>query len=359
MKNPKFRLAAGIAAIALMLPFASPADARRRNAHTVTAMPVPEGGSYQYQVRAGDTLRKIADDYFANPRDATGYRTVWSINHVQDPNRLKVGSTLAIPRKFLLVTPARALVAAFRGTVSLGPNRPAKIRAVVTEGARIETGADSSISFTLEDGSAITLPSRSIFVLERLRLVLISGELQHVFRLEAGRSQFVVAPARGPASSFQVKTPVSVSAVRGTEFRIAVEDDGHTSIAEVLKDNVEITGKASSTLNLVEGFGAKADEKGVGKPVKLLPYPEVVLPVYHHPNGSLLFNIKQVEGATRYRLQIAADLAFQDVREEGLSDKPTFNIPTAPVGNYYVRVTAIDGQGIEGLQHIYPFEYHQ
>jgi len=360
MKNRQLQLLCGIAAIAIALP--SPSFAARKAkvdpSAGVVDTSVSTVGSYQYKIQPGDTLKSIVYDYFVTSRDKTPYNTVWKLNHIQDPNKLKVGSTIFIPRKYLNIVPARALIAAYRGTVTINDTRPAKVNSILTEGARIATGANSSVSLTLEDGSTISLPSQSKFVLERLRLVLISGELEHVFRLDAGRSQFVVSPARGPVGKFEVRTPVSVSAVRGTEFRVEVDESGTSAINEVLKDNVAVSGKvAGADLDLKEGFGAKADAKGVGKPVKLLPFPEVILPVYHHPDGSLTFNIKPVDGAERYRMQIASDLTFQDVREEASADKPTFSFPTAPIGNYYVKITAIDAQGIEGLQHIYPFAY--
>ena len=331
--------------------------ATKRPGLEATSANAEVGGTLQYKVQPGDSLRTIAYNYFVNSRDKVAYNAVWKLNHLQNPDRLTVGSTLFIPRQYLSVVPARALVAAFRGTVTYGDNHPVKVNTVLTEGARIETGPNSSVSLTLEDGSLIALPSQSSFILEKLRLVLISGELEHVFRLDKGRSEFTVSPTRGPAGRFQVKTPVSVSAVRGTEFRVEVEEGGASSINAVLKDDVEVTGKVGAALDLKEGFGAKTDNKGVGKPIKLLPYPEVQLPVYHHPDGSLSFVIRPIDGAAKYRLQIASDLTFTDVREEKVSDKPLFSIPTAPIGNYYVKVTAIDPQGIEGLQHIYPFAY--
>jgi hypothetical protein len=363
VKNQRL-LQYSVAVLALATP-ALAAPAKRAKQPAAHAVPVEKtanseiGGTLQYKVQPGDTLRSIVYNYFANSHDKAVYDDVWKLNHIQNPNRLTVGSTLFIPRAYLSVVPARALLTAFRGEVTLDKGRPAKINTVLTEGAHIATGANSSVSLTLEDGSTISLPSQSNFVLEKLRLVLISGELEHVFRLDKGRSEFTVSPSRGPAGRFQVKTPVSVSAVRGTEFRVEVEEGGTSSINEVLKDDVAVTGKTGADLDLREGFGAKADVKGVGKPVKLLGYPEVLLPIYHHPNGSLTFNIRPIDGAVKYRLQIASDLTFQDVRDEVVSDKPVFSVPTAPVGNYYVKVTAIDPQGIEGLQHIYPFAYNK
>jgi hypothetical protein len=318
-------------------------------------------GNYTYRVQSGESARKLASDYFVNRNDKAAYAALLKLNHLSS-DRLTAGSTIQIPRRFLNRVPARAVVAAYRGTVSLGSTRPIKINSVVTEGARIETGPDSSVSFLLEDGSLITLPSQSVFVLERLRLVLLSGELEHVFRLEKGRSQFTVTPSRGPESRFQVRTPVSVSAVRGTEFRIEVDQGGASALAEVLKDNVEVTGAtptASGGVMVNEGFGNKSTSKGVGQPVKLLPFPQVKLPLFHNADGTVTINITPIDGAVRYRLQVANDLTFQDIREEVDNDKPFFGLRKTPMGSYFLKITAVDANGLEGMQHIYPFEYHR
>ncbi len=316
-------------------------------------------GTSTYEVQPGDSLRLLVNNYFLNRGDQNAYRDVWKTNHIVDPDRLTPGSKIVIPRKYLNLVPARAIVSGFRGDVTIG-SKPCKINAVAPEGTRIVTGANSSVSLMLEDGSLISLPSQSSFVLDRLRLVLLTGELEHVFRLESGRSQFSVTPARGPASRFQVKTPVSVSAVRGTEFRIAVEDNGAASLAEVLKDNVEVSPITPGPHQMVpEGFGAKASKEGVGKPVKLLSYPPVQLPLVQNPDKSLTFNVKTLEGAAHYHLQIAADIAFRDIRDDVFADKPSLTIKETPVGSYYVRVSAIDAQGFEGVTHIYPFENNE
>ncbi len=359
MIRTSIRLVAGVAAGALLLSGLSAAPVRPRARGSVrTVAPSNDlSGTSTYEVQPGDSLRKLFNNYFLNRGDQAAYREVWKTNHIVNPDHLTPGSKLVIPRKYLNLVPARAVVAAFRGDVTIG-SRPAKINAVATEGTRVVTGPNSAVSLMLEDGSLISLPSQSAFVLDRLRLVLLTGELEHVFRLEAGRSEFVVTPARGPASRFQVKTPVAVSAVRGTEFRVAVEDNGAASLAEVLKDNVDVMPVSGSggTQRVPEGFGAKASKEGVGKPVKLLAYPPVQLPLVQNADKSLTFNLKAIENATRYHLQIASDVTFRDIRDEVFADKPSLTVLKTPVGSYYVRVSAIDAQGFEGIAHIYPFE---
>lgn len=313
----------------------------------------PDQGMFLYKVRPGDTMRSIANRYLLRPRDVG---QLLRLNPVHGANHLTVGSTVSIPRKLLMVVPARAILTAFRGAVMLNSANPAKVGAIITEGARIATGPNSSASFKLEDGSTVTLPSQSVISIDRLRLVLASGELQQVFRLDTGKSQYAVAPNRGPASKFEVRTPVSVSAVRGTEFRVGFDQGSTKAVAEVLKDDVAVSGAGAPVL-VPQGFGAVASATSVGQPIKLLPPPQVLLPIYHRPDGSLVFTIAPIESATQYRLQIAADPAFQDVMSDATNDKPTISLPNSPVGSFYVRVTAIDANGLEGLPHVYPFVY--
>ncbi|NIJ06862.1 ferric-dicitrate binding protein FerR (iron transport regulator) [Sphingomonas vulcanisoli] len=323
----------------------------------VTRIPLeaaPDQGNYLYKVQRGDTMKSIANRYLLHSKDLG---ILLNLNRVPDANRLVLGSTVTIPRKLLMVVPARAVLAAYRGTVTLGGDKPAKVGSVVVEGARIETGPNSSASFTLEDGSTVTLPSQSVIRIDRLRLVLASGEMQQIFRLDDGKSQYAVAPNRGPASKFEVRTPVSVSAVRGTEFRIGFAKTDASAVAEVVKDSVAVSAAGAQIL-VPQGFGAKSSALSVGTPIKLLPPPQVVLPIYHRPDGSLVFNIAPLEKAVRYKLQIASDQGFQDLKNEGVNEKPSIVFASSPVGAFFVRVTAYDANGLEGLPHVYPFVYN-
>ena len=84
----------------------------------------PDQGNYIYKVQRGDTMRSIATRYLLHSSDLGA---LLALNHVPNANRLAVGSTVTIPRKLLMVVPARGVIAAFRGSVSLGPDRPAKV----------------------------------------------------------------------------------------------------------------------------------------------------------------------------------------------------------------------------------------
>lgn len=59
-----------------------------------------------------------------------------------------------------------------------------------------------------------------------------------VFRLLAGKAWARVAKNRG--RRFEIRTPVAVAAVRGTEFTVEINDDGQT-VTQVLEGVVAVT----------------------------------------------------------------------------------------------------------------------
>lgn len=323
-----------------------------------TPPPIPAGAPtspFAYKVHRGETLRRIGALYLTRPADA---RIVQRINRIASPDRLVAGSTLLIPRDLLKTARLGARVMAFRGTVSIGPGREIKRNVILWEGARIETGPNSSISILLPDESTVTMPSQSVLIFRRFRRVVISNALERVFRLEAGRSQYQVTKSRHAGDRFEIQTPVSVAAVRGTVFRASIEEDRKAAITEVINGRVGISGRGDA-ISLPAGFGARSTETSTGKPVALLPAPEIVSIIKHESNGALVFPVEPIAGAVRYRLQIAADQAFLNIRSETVSEQSTVRVANVVNGSYFVRATAIDANGLEGLPGVYTLDQKQ
>jgi hypothetical protein len=83
-------------------------------------------------------------------------------------------------------------------------------------------------------------------------------------------------------------------------------------------------------------------------PVRLLPAPDVAgLPdvVVRLP---FRLELPPVDGAVRYRLQVAATEDFATLLYNRTSDKPLVRAPDPPDGDYVLRVRAIDRIGLEG-----------
>jgi len=339
--------------------------ARRATAFAVVAMavavvatanaappqPAAAGPMFRYVTRPGDNLYTLADAYLIRLQD---YRIVQRLNHVRNPYRLPIGRMLSIPRALLRTVPLTGRVVAFRGD-AIADGRPVRIGTRIGEGGRIQTGANAFLTMALDDGSKISIPSQTQISVERLQRVLISGELERLFRLEAGRTETEVTPRRNPTDRFEIRTPLSVAAVRGTHFRVAVSDDGKAATAGVIHGQVAVTSKESE-IRLEPGQGARTTAAGTEPTVPLLPEPSLLRPGRLQADSDLSFAIADVTGAAQYRFQIATDAGFMDLVEETTGTTAAATLPAVPNGNYFVRATAIDANGIEGLPHIYSFE---
>lgn len=317
----------------------------------LTAMPALAQQSaeplFRYRVQPGDTLSAMARDYFVNG----DYRTVQQLNRVADPRRLPIGSFLMIPSRLLRIEPVDARITSYRGTVTVD-GRPVALAQQVREGMRVETGANANVTVSLDDGSAISLPSQSRIRIARLRRILLTGSVDRNFVMEAGRSRSSVTPFKDPESNFRVTTPLSVSAVRGTDFRVALDDSGETALTEVVGGTVGVAkDEETDETGVGRGFGVAATPAGVQAPVPLLP-PPMLKSMERTPTGVAISG-EPVDGASTYRIQLATDVAFRDVFEEVVSDKPNAGFALADGATFFVRLTAIAPTGMEGLPGTY------
>ena len=328
--------------------FARPSPALAANEPVVGADAQPP---IRYTVRRGDNLYTLALHYMHRLED---YHVVQRLNKVRNPYSLPIASTLLIPRPLLQSDPLDAKIIAFRGATTVDGN-PATLGTAIREGVRITTGANAFLSIGLNDGSTITLPSQSQMRVERLRRYRLTGELERLFRLEDGRSQTRVTPRTNGRDRFEMRTPISVAAVRGTNFRVSVLDGGSASTAEVLEGHVGLEGGGSDTL-LDAGLGARVANAGATGPVKLLPPPGLVDPERVQSAPQLQFRIDPVPQAVSYRVQIARDAGFLDIAEETLTDGATPTLPPVDDGDWFVRLTAIDRNALEGLPRVIGFE---
>lgn len=100
----------------------------------------------------------------------------------------------------------------------------------LVEGTRIKTSSDAFLKLLLKDNSVIDISPQTQFVLKQCAAPEITGiDLE----LELGRVRANVnpEPAR-PRKKFQMKTPTSVLAVRGTEFFVSWAKDNSGSVNE-------------------------------------------------------------------------------------------------------------------------------
>jgi hypothetical protein len=162
-------------------------------------------------------------------------------------------------------------------------------------------------------------------------------------------------PSRGAGTRYEIWTPATVSAVRGTEYRVGIGTERTEARTEVLDGKVGVTG-AGKTAIVPRGFGTVAKAgRPPQPPRRLLPPPDVVgLPsvVEHVP---VRLRWPDLSGAVAYRVQIAPNSEFNTLLlDRGLA-AARFRGPDLPDGEYALRIRGIDAVGLEGLDAYHSF----
>ncbi len=324
------------------------------SAHSATG-PLAEPDA-TYQVKAGDNLYTLASRYFVKLSDAD---RVQRLNQIRNPRRLPVGRALTVPAEWLRSEPLVARLIAYSGGVTVrGPGATALARDMeIREGFELATSANAFLTFELPDGSRTTLPSQSRIRIERLRKVLLTGAIQRDLRLLEGRSSSVVTPMTAPADRFRILTPLSVSAVRGTDFRVAYDAAAGRSTLEVIEGRVAGSAGDAPTESLVAaGFGAATTAAGMSAPQALLARPSLRNASRIQDDPQVSFEVAGPTGAVTWRAQIAVDAGFTDLIAETTTTDPKLTFETVANGTFFARFTAIDAASLEGIPATYAFE---
>ena len=307
----------------------------------------------EYVMRPGDTLSQLGETYFRRPGD---YLRVQRLNRIDRDRQIPVGQVISVPVEVLRTEPAQGLVANFRGPVTIGwrglPAAPA-VGDPVGEGAVIVTGPNAFVRISLPDGSFVSLPSNSRVRVDRLRTVLLTGATDQSFRLDAGRSETRAAPV-GPGGGHEVTTPVSVAAVRGTEFRSAWFPDTAAAATSVVEGAVGVRSDAGEA---VAGAGeGVAVSGGALRRLPLLPGAELPDADLTQIRETVAFDPTDVAGAAFYRGRLATDAGMIDVfaeRDSGPDGRVRFE--ALPDGDYFIRLVPVSPEGLEGMATTYAF----
>jgi hypothetical protein len=361
MKNKKFS-DAGIAKFAMLL---AATWVLQPAAWAVAAEPF-----VRYTVQSKDTLQGLSRTLLQQPSQ---WPQVAKLNGLKNANRIYPGQTIDVPRSLLNLSsqPRIALsgkVISVEGDVKIG-GQAAQVGAAVPEGARLQTGPNSSAVVQLADGSRMQLMPKTLAEVTRqhgyaLRDASSSASttwFSGAIRLVEGVLDTLADKKANRITPLEVTTPTSVVGVRGTQFRVAYEDPASgTARTEVIEGKVRSDNSAQKVgAEVGGGFGAafKPTDRQV-KVVALLP----ALPLEQVPaqvvrtsaaNVSVAdWTVGTLSGAAGYRAQFATDENFAQIRGDFKSASPAINVSALSNGSYYARVRGIDPAGIEGFDAI-------
>lgn len=319
------------------------------------SMAAGDGPSYyRHTARPGDTLIGLGQALLVRPSD---WPQLARLNHIDNPRRIPIGAEIRIPVALMKSTPSPGAVLAVVGPASVrpaprDPARPLQVGEPIPPGAEIETGAGGYVTVQLADGSVLKVQSGTTAGLEHSNRYESAGFFASRLRLLKGRLEALVAHLTGGEPRFEVKTPQALLGVRGTEFRIAVDEARNVTRSEVLDGAVAVgasAGQRQQAQRVAAGYGTQVDARqGTIPPVPLSPAPDLSAVPALHERILVRINVPPVPGSTRYRAQVAQDAAFQQVQSEVVSPTPEFRFADLPDGHYHLRVRVADARGLEG-----------
>ncbi|MGE4429329.1 MAG: FecR domain-containing protein [Sphingobium sp.] len=357
-RNTRAFMAAGLLGLTI-LTAAAPAAFTPAAAQTGQKAPLParlQGEEdIRYVVRKGDTLYSLAQDHMWRPTD---WRPVQRLNRVRDPLRLLPGTTLIIPARLLRTLPLTAHIAAFKGAGSIGNGAkgeiPLALNQAITPGMTIETGKGGFVTLQLSNGSRLTLPSQTRIRVATLRRFQLNGMVDVTFLLEKGRVETNATPVGDSGGRYRIRTPIAVSAVRGTVFRAEYDAAAALSRTEVVEGNVAVSDEdQAAAQNIGKGFGAIVSTQGDIRREELLPAPELLNPGKVQVDPQVAFTLKPLDKAQRYHVQIARDPGFIEMEQELYSTEPDTRFDDIGNGRWFVRASAVAASGLEGMPQTY------
>lgn len=219
----------------------------------------------------------------------------------------------------------------------------------------VQTGADSAVTILFADQSKILVSENSRVSMVEMLQSQETGEVVTLIDVTAGSVESRVTTKKGFGAKYEVRTPSMQMAVRGTVFHVKVDEVTGKTSGSVLKGKVVATG-SGKTVDLPAGYGTVAE---VGKPVEeaslLLEGPALHdLPAVNQ-RVPLHLSWQTLPGAAGYRVQILAGSSGELLIHDRIYTDNSIDLADLPDAEYLVRVSGVNGAGIEGKQTSQPF----
>ena len=314
-----------------------------------------------FVVVPADTLIGLSNSVLVSP---AAWREVARLNRLPDPNRILPGQVLKIPTRLLRARSVDARLVSAVGDVRIG-GAAAAAGAAVAESQSVHTGPASSAVVELADGSRLRLPPSSLAQVAASRQLgarggatsASDGWFAGTMRVLRGSVE-VVASKVLRARPLEVVTPTAVVGVRGTRYRVGLDDEtGARTHSEVTEGVVRFdAARGSAGADVAAGYGAVADASGAAPSVvKLLPAPDLSTLAARFEKPVVRFALAGETAALR--VQIASDIGFDKiVADQRVAAGDEVRIAGLDDAQWHLRARRVDALGIEGFDASRMFE---
>lgn len=341
-----------------------------------------------------DTLSGLAQQIFTRPQ---AWREVARQNRLANPDLIFPGQRLRVPADLLKTQAADAQVVAIVGEVrattptpivadaqpaqSQAPSQALQAGDRLAEGAQLSVGARSSVVLELADGSRVQLLPDSVAALSTSRLAgrrvaapaepvsaaastpwtaKQDGWFVGTMRLVQGSMEVLASKLRR-AKPLEVETPTAVVGVRGTRYRVAVDDV--STRTEVLEGRVRAAPAGqppgakpvgTAGLDVASGYGARlaGEQRPAVEPLPAAPDLSSVPGRFERPVVRL-----DLPAAQTLRVQVARDAAFQQiVYDHTQAPGEPLRIAGLDDGQWFLRARQLSATHLGGRDAVRTFE---
>lgn len=311
------------------------------------------GKDWVYVVAQDDNIWNISKHYL---KDIKYYLDVQRLNNIPVAKQLKPGEVLRIPLEWVKSQVANVNVKSFSGEsikVNDGKVTPVDNETVFTLGDELRVAAKATITLIFADKTEITLSDNVLIKFDHLSTYGKTGMVDTRVRLQGGKVEIRAAKQIGAGSRLDIKTASAITSVRGTIFRVGVNNKTKQkddfSIVEVLEGEVGVS-NGTDSVGVKQGFGLKVEKgKKLQQPVKLLPAPKLINFTPFVDTEEQKLNWQSISLADTYNIQISTDERFSNIKWQEYKRSTSINLPVLDDGNYFLRISAITKSGMEGL----------
>lgn len=310
-----------------------------------------QGEYFLYHIKQGETLSSLSETFTSKQ---SNWQQIKKINNVGNTRKIPVGTVLQIPFQLIDETPDQAKIIYLTGEVKIN-QRPGSKQQLINEADIITTGAQSNMTFELSDESKVQIPPDSTVIVQHLRKFRGTGLIDSVFNIQTGNLAAHASPKETGVGRFEIRTPVSVTGVRGTVLRTGMSSNTGAN-SELLQGQASFIAGASrqQAIKIESNQGITANAHGkAGNIIDLLPPPEISLAQTSPFAFSL--NIDPVPGANAYLVRVSNDIAGYDVISSHITNQAVTSVTGPGKGTYYVSVRSIDSNKLAGADAVQPF----
>jgi len=297
---------------------------------------------------AGDTFDKIA---LRELGSAGLGRLLAEYNNISYLGALRANRQIKIPVSEIPQTESLSTVFV-KGDVRLWSEGNSSQQRVLSAGSEIFvkdhilTGKTGYVSMMVPSGSVVNIQPDSLVVLRTLVCSASDSTCDVELETLEGALSGQITQRDGQPTNFRVRTPHATAAVRGTTIDVDASD--HVMLIGVTEGEVELNALESST-QLTAGLGAKTlAGEAPGTPIPLLPAASFKrIPQRISVEDTIGWH--NVLGAVSYQFLVASDPAMDAQIYSTTLQNPESSIRLLPASSYYVRVRALDVNGLRGF----------